>query len=321
VTTILPSATVGPGIEVPKGLIRRWVGFHSEDRTRSWLDALPATLETWCTRHAITLLPTTPPISFNLVLFGESPTHGGVVLKLSPPSAEVRSEIGGLREAAGHGMVRLIDADPNVAIMVLERVQPGTMLDEMGLSDEEMTIIGAESMRSFWREPADPSDLWPLRTWMRELLDYQPGAVFIPADLISHSQALCRDMLDVPTSASLLHGDMHHQNILRRGDHDWVTIDPKGLIGERAYEVGTWMLNPGEVVARADYLDLANRRLDLFAEMLGEDRDRMACWTFVHSVISLAWTLSDDAPASIDKQVNDLRTIARLLPLSLRMPT
>jgi streptomycin 6-kinase len=31
----------------------------------------------------------------------------------------------------------------------------------------------------------------------------------------------------------VLHGDMHHGNVLNFGSRGWLAIDPKGLIGER----------------------------------------------------------------------------------------
>ena len=165
----------------------------------------------------------------------------------------------------------------------------------------------------------DSTNLWPLRTWLRELLEYEPKTVSVPADLVALAQSLAHELLDSPSSISLLHGDVHHQNILWGGDRGWVMIDPKGLIGERGYEVGTWMLNPWGIVRERDYLSHANRRLDLFAGQLGEDRDRLARWTFVHSVISLIWTMSDDGPDSIDPEIDNLRTIAQLLPRSDRL--
>jgi streptomycin 6-kinase len=34
----------------------------------------------------------------------------------------------------------------------------------------------------------------------------------------------------------LLHADLHHHNILAAERHPWLAIDPKGVIGDAAYE-------------------------------------------------------------------------------------
>jgi streptomycin 6-kinase len=317
VTVSYPHVEVGPGITLPQDLLRRWYNFHGADRTVAWLERLPGMLDDWCARHRITLLPTSPPITYNLVLFGESPSVGDVVLKTSPSSPEVQSEIEALRQTAGHGMVRIIDADPDVAIMVLERVEPGTMLDEMGLDDEAATHVAAQMMHAFWRTPVRPDHLWPLETWARELLEYSPDRhphlPSIPQDLIDRGVALGRDLLGSQRNITLLHGDLHHQNILWGGDRGWVTIDPKGLIGERGYEVATWMMNKWGFPLQPDFLEKANRRLDIFSEVLDEDRERLAQWSVFHSVLSLCWTLSDETPDDISNDIALLRSMMRLI--------
>ena len=313
----LPAVTIEPGIELPADLLRRWVNFHGEARVATWIDGLPNLLGAWCERYGISLVPGTPPITYNLVLFGTSSEVGDVVFKTSPPSPETASEIEALRQAAGHGMVRLIDADADASIMLLERIQPGTMLYDEDLPDEESTRIGAETMLRFWRAPARPDHLFPLETWARELFEYdpatRPNVPEIPGDLIRATQDMGRRLLATQRDVTLLHGDVHHQNILWGGERGWVTIDPKGLIGERGYEVGTWMMNWWGFPRQDNFLELANRRLDVFAEVLQEDRRRLAEWSAFHATLSLCWTLSDEQPEDIADDVAYARNMFRLL--------
>jgi streptomycin 6-kinase len=283
-----------------------------------WFNGLPGLLDTWCARHRITLLPTTPPLSYNLVLFGTSDVSGEVVLKLSPPSPETSSEIAALREAAGHGMVRLIDADESASIMMMERIEPGTTLDMVILDDEAATLVAAQTMRQFWRDPGPSTRLWPLELWFRDLYAYAPDPSsppegVLPDEHVQWARALGRRLLAEPRSRSLLHGDLHHQNILWGGDRGWVTIDPKGLIGERGYEVATWMLNPWYFPAHESFHAMANRRLDILAQELDEDRQRLAEWCAFHAVLSLVWTLVDDRPDDISSGVELIVKVRHLL--------
>jgi len=315
--TEIERVVIGPGVALPDLLVQRWRNFHGDERVVTWLGELPDLLDTWCERYRIVILPGTPPITYNLVLFGESPAIGDVVLKLSPPSPETASEIEALRQAAGHGMVRLIDADEQASIMVLERIEPGTMLHDLVDDDAEATRIGADTMLRFWRAPTRPDNLYPLEDWSRALLHYDPAArpnlPEIPADLIETAVTIGRDLIASQRDITLLHGDIHHQNILWGGDRGWVTIDPKGLIGERGYEIGTWMMNKWGFPLQDNFLELANQRLDILADVLDEDRDRLARWSIFFATLSLCWTLEDDHPSEIADSVRFVRRMTRLL--------
>lgn len=109
----------------------------------------------------------------------------------------------------------------------------------------------------------------------------------------------CRIGADLLASAPpprLLHGDLHHQNIMqvqRDTGAAWVVIDPQGLIGDPAYEVANIFGNPLDI--RAISLDPGRpaRLADQFARALDLDRDRLLGWGFVHSCISACWSLED----------------------------
>ena len=66
------------------------------------------------------------------------------------------------------------------------------------------------------------------------------------AHLIEVARNVSADLLQSDT-ATLLHGDLHHQNVMRTRRHGlptWVAIDPQGLWGDPAYEVANLFGNP-----------------------------------------------------------------------------
>ncbi len=66
----------------------------------------------------------------------------------------------------------------------------------------------------------------------------------------------------------MLHGDLHHDNILQNGNY-WVVIDPKGLIGEPAYEVSSFIRNSiPELLNHADAPNIIHNRVTRFAAAL-----------------------------------------------------
>ena len=115
-------------------------------------------------------------------------------------------------------------------------------------------------------------------------------------------RAILRQARDVATNLlateqpSLLHGDLHHENIMRaeRAEGDtWLAIDPQGVWGDPAYEVANVFGNP------RDHPEITlepGRAGSLAAELVGllsYDPDRLLGWAFVHSCVSAAWSIED----------------------------
>jgi streptomycin 6-kinase len=307
-------ATIGPGISIPETMIQRLVNWHGRENLAAWFETMPAKLAAWCETWEITLEQRELPDTVSLVLFGDSARVGPVVIKVGPPNDESRAEIAATRAASGPGMVELLAADPDVSLIMLKRLQPGTMLRDVDLNDEDATRVAAERLHAFWRDLKEPGDLTPLTRWTKSLQDFAPREQKgFPNDLVHRAQALLNDMLANPRPASLLHGDLHHLNILWQEGEGWITIDPKGLIGERGFDITAWMMNPWGFPNTPGYLQQANRRLDIFAEELGEDRDRLVQWVVVFAALSLCWSLEVEQPEDPEGDINLLVNASRLL--------
>ena len=92
----------------------------------------------------------------------------------------------------------------------------------------------------------------------------------------------------------LLHGDLHHDNILQNGEN-WLGIDPKGVIGEATYEVAAFIRNPmPELLHHADTPNIILNRNTRFAEALELSERRILDWCFVQAVLAWVWALEDD---------------------------
>jgi streptomycin 6-kinase len=60
----------------------------------------------------------------------------------------------------------------------------------------------------------------------------------LPRELVATAVSLFNELLPSQSEPVLLHGDLHHWNILRATRVPWLALDPKGVVGEPAYEVG-----------------------------------------------------------------------------------
>jgi streptomycin 6-kinase len=98
-------------------------------------------------------------------------------------------------------------------------------------------------------------------------------------------------LLPSASTPVLLHGDLHHLNILK-SENDWKAIDPK-VAGEPSYEICALMLNPTS--RHSNDRQVQRRRLDVLKEELGLDSQRMLGYAIAQSVLSAWWSFEDSA--------------------------
>ena len=75
----------------------------------------------------------------------------------------------------------------------------------------------------------------------------------------------------------LVHGDFHHHNILKRGEH-YLAIDPKPYLADREYDVPTFLWNPMPI--RMTDQALTQQRIAAFVSA-GLDEYRIRAWTVI----------------------------------------
>lgn len=296
---------------VPENLARTIVAMHGAAGVE-WLQSLPDLASELERRWALRVDSPFPHLSFNWV----APTvrDGGApaVLKLSfPGEKEFRTEAGALRIFDGRGICRLLELDLERGAMVLERLMPGTRLTTVK-DDEEATTIAAGVMQNL-RQPAPPEHAFPLvadwaRGFERLRSRFDGGTGPMPADLVGRAESLFAELLASQDDPFLLHGDLHQENILEAGREPWLAIDPKGVVGEAAYETAALLHNPVETLDVPDLKKLLARRLDVLSEGLGLDRARIRAWGVAQAVLAAYWSLEDGG-----EPWGEALTFARLL--------
>jgi streptomycin 6-kinase len=206
-----------------------------------------------------------------------------------------------LRVFDGRGAVRLLEADLDRYCTLLERLEPGTSLLSVQ-DDERATAIAAAAMRQLWRQPPESHPFFTLERWSRDLFtlrDYFGGTTGpFPEWMIDRAQSVFRELMASSDEPVVLHGDLHHDNVLAARRQPWLAIDPKGLVGEPCYETGSWLRNwLPDLLAQPDPRSILARRIDQFADELGFDRARIRDWAFAQAVLSQVWVSEgDDTP-------------------------
>lgn len=148
----------------------------------------------------------------------------------------------------------------------------------------------------------DGVELVPLRRWFADLL-----AADSADPLLRQAAELAERLLGTtaPADVAVLHGDIHHGNVLDFGDH-WAAIDPKGLIGHRAFDFANILCNPTEAASLAhlaDRVETISRQANLAPAVLAE-------WTIAWCGLSLVW---DQAETGSTWHARSARAVAAAL--------
>ena len=148
---------------------------------------------------------------------GQTPCSRSVCRRMS---SGVHSRVGVYY--AGQGACDLLEADAEHGAMLLERVRPGTMLVDLAREDDDRaTHVGAEIMRRLWSHPFEPAELQPLREWFETAFArYRaalPGRRALARPPLRACRSLASHLLASSAREVVLHGDVHHFNILQAG--------------------------------------------------------------------------------------------------------
>jgi len=283
-------------ITIPAPFARLIVELH-EEKGRDWLARLPMILARGERRWSLTLGIPFPNLSFHFVVPAVRTDGTPVVLKAHAPTGEFAEETRTLRLFDGHGMVRLLADSVEDEVVVLEYLRPGTSLREIK-DDVQAISIAAAVMKRLWRPAPKNHMLATTAGWGKGFLRlrqrYNGGNGPFPQALLEEAETLFTELSASMAIPMLLHGDLHQDNILASERNGWIAIDPKGLVGEPAYETGAILRNffP-ELLTMPDPQSVLARRIDQFAEELNVDRVRVRGWGLSQAVLAAWWSVED----------------------------
>ncbi len=208
------------------------------------------------------------------------------MLKIMRPGQGAASEATALSAFGGRAAVRLLHAEPARGLLLVERLIPGTklrMLSEAG-QDAAATRIAGRLIAALPAPVPEGAVLADAAGWGRAIA----RASVLPAPLRQRAESAIAGF----GLSCLLHGDLHHDNILRDGD-GWRAVDPKGLIGPPALECGALLRNPIPWLVRQDIGAVCAARIAILAEATGLPPGQIAAAGLFHAACGAGWAEED----------------------------
>ncbi|WP_371497116.1 aminoglycoside phosphotransferase family protein [Kitasatospora sp. NBC_00374] len=290
-----------PGqITVPERLtetVRLWEGAAGLD----WLAELPARFEEQLARRDLVLDRICEP-GGRISLVGyvhRADDLAPAVLKLGMVNRETAQEHAALTRWAGRGAVLLLAAEPAHGVLLLERLHGDIPL--RSLAEAKAMLEAAGLLQRLWVAPGDDHPFTSVGErvgQLAELIREQrelPGAAEARS-LIDEALETAGALLADQPESLLLHGDFHHGNVLAADRAPWLAIDPRPLVGERAYDLARLARDRLDTLAGSPgQRGALRRRLHQLADAVEVDRDRLRGWTLFRTVEAGLWHMSTGA--------------------------
>jgi streptomycin 6-kinase len=218
-----------------------------------------------------------------------------LVLKLLPRGGDEWRSGAVLAHWDGRGAVRLIEQAPGAVL--IERAAPGEELSPLAEAgrDDEATLILCEVMAQLDRPAPAGATFRTIVDWGRGFARNRPAALALGMDaaLIDRAEALFHELCATQAEPILLHGDLQHFNVVSDSRRGWLAIDPKGILGEPAYETGAMLRNPVTLPEFCADSAIIDRRARTICARLGYPYERVIGWCFSQWVLSVLWAIED----------------------------
>lgn len=229
---------------------------------------------------------------------------GAIVKQLSAAALRDRSDGEAFLEwRDGRCAVRLLDRRGD--LLLIEDAGDRTLLELFRVEgDAAATAVAAELIRGL-HAPGPrpyPAGLETLDSYFSGLFARAAAGDPGSGGQYRAAAALARRLLAGQRGIRPLHGDFHHENALH-APRGWLAIDPKGVLGDPAFDVANLFYNPLESDLRYDPARAA-RLAHALAPAVEREPAELLDWAFAFTALSAAWHAED---GNMDEAAKSLR--------------
>jgi streptomycin 6-kinase len=260
------------------------------EESREWLANLPIMINNIAELWNFTFLHPMPHLSYNFVGLVQLDRGQTAILKMSPGKNLTR-EMHWLN-CIEDGVPKIYAFDESLNAYLIEHLQPGYSLKQVvkeGKDDEATRII----CRTHLKLQSQHCQLKNFRHLSELAESFTALEGKFDTRLLSKAQILYHDLSNDRTNDVVLHGDLHHDNIIA-DKSDWKAIDPHGYVGDPAAEVGAMIRNAlDDIPESSPIANRVHRRLQILADELPYNPQKIANWAFCLTALSGAWSMED----------------------------
>lgn len=228
-----------------------------------------------------------------------SAEYGSVILKINQDTLQLNEEYEMLKALNGNGCCKVFAYDAERGILLEERLLPGTVLREEGKLGKRIqafkSVFDKIHIEASRFEAGKATKVQSYLDWLESACHFCRNNR-IDKNLnekVKHAKDICVEMFEKYLDRVLLHGDLHHDNILLREDGTYAMIDPKGVIGPKLLDVPRFVMNE---IGTKHILSDEEHMLEVIrmvSESLGFSREDVAKIYFMEVILGNIWCVED----------------------------
>jgi streptomycin 6-kinase len=289
---------------LPQDFVENTIALCGE-KGEAWLDDLPNIIAALEARWSIKAGKHFRNLSYNYVANASLSDGKSAVLKIGLPlnEVEIYGEAAYLKTVNSEGAVRLLEFDREREALLLERAVPGANLKSVCKNNQSEAIsIAIRVLKRILRPLPDAvDDFISLDDWF-DGLKRASGTKF-PQDYAKKALSYYAELSSDTKNIFLLHGDLHHDNILSATREPFLVIDPKGMIGHIGYDIGVFLNNHHDWLEWNTQLEgKLDQAVAELASAFDLDASVIRKWAFCQMVLSWWWTF-DEMPGTFGEEI------------------
>lgn len=261
-----------------------------------WLAELPELVAQIACDWQLSVGEHYPLLSYHFVAPVTCGDGSPAVLKIGFPEKnwEMLYEIEALRSVNGNGLIRLLRFERRRRAMLLEKLEPGENLKALFKGNELGAVdVAVDIMQKLWNESPSRYPFQRLEDWFNNCFEKAANTAF-PRKYVKKAAAYFGE-LNSEGRRVLLHGDLHHENILSARREPFLAIDPKGITGNFGYEMSTFLINHRRwMESDSDVKEKLDAAIVRFSGRLDIAPASIRKWTFAQSILSAWWTYEEN---------------------------
>jgi streptomycin 6-kinase len=258
----------------------------------SFVKALSSRLDHYAERWKLSNLSLIEYYSVNCLFTCRSEIYGDCVLKIFGCEYEwYIGEIKVLTELKGNRRyVQAYEIDEERGALLLERISPGKTLKTEPSLDKRLSVF-IDVWRNAHVVPHEPNsyESYLKMTERAAKASWACGDIPVLRHAAHNMVTICRELYDEYPERTLLHSDLHGDNLLKNSRGEYIIVDPHGRIGPPICDLGRYIANEyfdadkenQSEVAKYVIKQLSNKlilpRMDV-ARAFFTDITLMTCW-------------------------------------------
>lgn len=239
--------------------------------------------------------------NYSCVLKGISSIYGPVILKKRSELKVIEDEYHVLTEYSGRRFCKIYEVDLNKGILLEELITPGTVLKDESSIDKRLEVFCTlfqdlhKPVSGEYKYPTYLDWVSRIASILENMTEFKVLALHM-----KKAENICKDLFRKYPEKMLLHGDLHHYNILLNSNAGYTIIDPKGVIGNPIFDIPRFILNELEDEITPALKDKIQYCMSVISNKLDINPDVIKQCFYIETAMAQCWNVESNEQASIE---------------------